>query len=140
MYRSSENQQFYDAITHPDWMQNIAHIYENDVGFSDNLDALFRHLQIPNQHDVAAVPLPENLFLRLIALRQTGFAVVQQNHNAFVSLNALRLVSEGMGYYAPAQNRIIPRTVSPDSSPDRSGLGGQNPDGRDGAGGPGVAI
>jgi hypothetical protein len=108
------------------------------------LDALLDYLAIPNGNVVAEGLLPANLVHRLVALRHTGFAVVQQNRNAFSILNALRLISEGVGYYAPGQNMIIPKKhpfFPRDIPPDRPGLIiGQNRDSDDGAGGGGPGV
>lgn len=138
LYASSDNQLFFNVITDPFWLQHIADLYENDFAFSYNLNGLFDSLQIPNPDVVADEPLPANLGLRMVALQQTGFFNVQQNRNAFSMLDALRVISETKGYYAPP-NLIIPKKVSPDISPDRPGPRGHNRDDGDGVGGAGFA-
>jgi hypothetical protein len=65
----SENQPFFNSITDPDWLHNVADVYENDVLFSANLNLLFDYLQIRNENLVAAGPRPvlqRNLAIRLV--------------------------------------------------------------------------
>jgi hypothetical protein len=131
--------QFFNTITKPDWLENMAQIYRDDLVFSHNLDGLFDSLQIPNQNVVAdGSPLPANLALRLAELRLRGFAVVQQNRHASGFLLAVRLYSQVEGYYVytPASFRMPPKTVSPDCPE----AGGQNHDGADGVGGAGGSV
>jgi hypothetical protein len=58
LYHASENQCFFDVITDADWLQNIVTVYENNIAFSMNVDALFESLQIPDENLGAAGPVP----------------------------------------------------------------------------------
>ena len=66
----TENQPFFNLMTDPDWLHNVADMYETNGLFSTTLDLLFDYLQTPNENLVAAGPLPilqRNLAIRLVA-------------------------------------------------------------------------